>query len=246
VDTCPDGKFSDSNRTCQNCEPECLKCSSLTQCKKCSAKRVLYNGKCIIACPLGTVNISGECVICKNSNCNECQPSDLTKCTFCKDGMFLINNDCLSNCPTGYYPQDKVCEKCDSKCGVCKNSKTCDKCLNQFVNHNGTCVSDCPKGYALRNGNCMACVDKKCNQCDNTDLNNCVACKEGYLFNKICNDVCPTGYRADNSTRSCVPCSKYCDKCNEKGCLVCSKGFYFSEADKRFCVECTESNLVSQ
>jgi len=244
VETCPDGKFPDSKKTCQNCGPECLKCGSLTDCKKCSSKTVLYKGNCTNTCPLGTVNVSGECVDCKNQNCNECQPSDLTKCTSCKDKLFLVNNDCLSNCPSGYYPQGKICQKCDSKCGECKNEKTCDKCLNQFVNHNGTCVSECPKGYALRNGNCFACVDKKCNQCDNVDLNKCVACREGYLFNKICNDVCPTGYRADNSTRSCVPCSKYCDKCDENGCLVCSKGFYFSEADKRFCIECTETNLV--
>jgi hypothetical protein len=244
VEACPSGKFPDSNKVCQNCGSNCTQCGSLNSCKTCSNTTVLYNGNCTNSCPLGTVNIQKECINCDNKNCNECQPGDLSKCTSCKDKLLLLNDDCFSVCPSGYFAQGKNCLNCDSKCAECKSDKICDRCLNQFVNLNGTCLSQCPSGSTVRNGVCYSCASNKCSSCDSNDLNKCLQCSSGYLLNELCNDVCPVGYRANEVQKTCVPCTKYCDKCDENGCLVCTKGFYFSEADKRFCVECTESNLV--
>lgn len=54
---------------------------------------------------------------------------------------------CVGLCPTGTFANAsaKTCDKCDSACSACINSKTyCSSCLFPYKLLGSTCLSSCP------------------------------------------------------------------------------------------------------
>ena len=243
VKICPDKTYADSANVCQPCGTDCLKCVSPSNCLTCQTMK-LYNNQCVTTCPDKTVELMGKCVDCTNPNCKNCMASNTNKCPVCVDKLFFLDNDCLTVCPVGYYPEGYNCKKCDTKCSDCKSDTKCIKCLTQYILYEDQCVSTCPPSYVQRIDRCYACASKKCDICDANDLNNCLSCNGGFLYNGLCIITCPVTTRADPVTKKCLPCTNYCDNCTATGCTTCSNGYYFSEANPTFCIDCTSPDYV--
>jgi hypothetical protein len=82
--------------------PNCLTCSSQTLCTSCIKPTILYAATCVTECPEGTFN---------DGSSNKC-----IKFTKCPEGYFF---DIASTTP---------CMPCMSKCTVCTNKNSCQKC----------------------------------------------------------------------------------------------------------------------
>ena len=64
----------------------------------------------------------------KNYKCIGCKPEEVfinEQCELCKEGTFKLNIN------------DKICTECMIKCLICKDTKTCDKCVDGY-NYNTT------------------------------------------------------------------------------------------------------------
>jgi len=46
---------------CYKCEKDCAKCSSATDCQKCSGNKLLNNGDCLSSCPSNKYATGGVC-----------------------------------------------------------------------------------------------------------------------------------------------------------------------------------------
>lgn len=132
---CTERYFLDSNKICQKCGENCLRCNSISDC---------------IQCALNTHNVNdGNCKKCLG-NCLKCYPDSLAKCTDCPRQLNLINHKCIHICLDN-------CLQCDSQ-GLClkpaegyaltSNGRTV-KCL-------GTCSGSCdPRNIKI----CTGCIN---------------------------------------------------------------------------------------
>lgn len=127
---------------------------------------------------------------------------------------------------------------CHPECG----DKGCDgpgadQCLNCVhfslgsVKTSRKCVSACPLGYfgdtAARR--CRRC-HKGCETCSGRGSTQCLTCRRGFYHHQevnSCVTLCPAGFYADESQKSCLKCHPSCKKCTDEPekCTVCKEGF---------------------
>ncbi|KAL4437738.1 hypothetical protein ABPG74_012413 [Tetrahymena malaccensis] len=84
-------------------------------------------------------------------------------------------------------------------------------------------------------GTCQKC-DSSCVSCFGDGKTDCFKC-QGYMYQSVCFDVCPTGYFKDDQRFTCVTCNiPFCMQClDSTKCQTCEKGFLLSESKS----ECT-------
>ncbi|KAL4436307.1 hypothetical protein ABPG74_015898 [Tetrahymena malaccensis] len=128
--TCPDSQYDDGvSKACQNCPPQCTKCTSNSSCQ---------------ACASGYVLIGNQCQQC-SYKCSTCQNADVNNCSACSNSLRINAPTC--NCQNGYFDSNAnnpVCQQCNIYCLTCINSATtCQSCNgNRVFDGVGSC--NCP------------------------------------------------------------------------------------------------------
>ncbi|MCP3681762.1 MAG: hypothetical protein GY861_03640 [bacterium] len=268
--TCPSGFYKkarpDPNSCRNDCHPcldNCIQCTDPTKCQKCKAGLVVSSdGKsCDAKCKDGEVDEGGVCKPCKNTKCQGCPNSTSNDCNKCdKNGTYPIlhNNDCIKECPKGMHVYDdlqgnKKCKDCPTNCLDCTDQLNCKECKQPVSTLHyegpsdtlGKCKPTCPDGYVKVNGVCIPCTDKdNCKICK-TNLNDCLECKNKFLYLLRCQD-CPDGtYSTTDPKRKCLPCTNNCAKCDSTKCNQCKSGYYFKENDPtQLCIPCNRCDFI--
>ena len=160
----------------------------------------------------------------ENCNCeNFCYYNVRTKEKTCfeADGIITSSEMCTPDSELTLKPPN--C--CPLKCSKCSNSNTCTSCSDPegIVNSKGHCV--CRKGYfgivsSNFTTNCTECPES-CSACDS--LYKCTECHDQTNANPKKRCRCNDGYYLNSTDpKTCIPCDKFCSKCNEKICLKCN------------------------
>ncbi|KAL4485929.1 hypothetical protein ABPG73_018334 [Tetrahymena malaccensis] len=222
--SCQSNQFLDpSSQSCSNCDPNCLTCSnSSQQCLSCPIGRFLYNNKCYQSQPQGTYcDQSLTCYDClKSYQCNYCD-NTLQVCLNCiNQNLYFFNGVCsILQPPNTYCNLQKICQKCSDSCNGCDLNLNCIQCANpQNFFYFGKCLEQQPPNtYCIAqngiNKYCQSC-HPACSQCFGSQLNQCLACQQGYqLVNSSC--LCQQGYGYSTV-------SQQCEACKVGGCIQCS------------------------
>ncbi|KAL4435525.1 hypothetical protein ABPG74_020301 [Tetrahymena malaccensis] len=243
IPTCSSNQYTDQGY-CKNCSQLFENCSSCdsNKCTQCVGNLPLSVDQqaCLNQCPVGTVQVSQQCVLCK-ANCSLCD-LNLT-CKQCSLGFYLYQGQCNSSCLQGYYPdQYNQCQPCSNlftNCQTCSYQQclSCDMNSNyKYINANkNECVQACGIGQFLdQNNQCQLCQNSQCGTCNQSNNRFCLSCdsnnSNGYIFldkSGFCVSQCPSGYFADTNN-ICQDCKKYdtnCILCNSKVCLQCNTSY---------------------
>jgi proprotein convertase subtilisin/kexin type 5 len=207
---------------------KCSPCSSMTNCKVCSAS----SGICL-ECNAGYYSSETGCSLC-SSKVSDCSACDITgKCLECRSGYFLQSSTqcaaCISSLTTHCSCADntQLCKTCDvnyflsnSQCEPCANKANCIDCSPSADKCN-----ECNILYYGAGSECLIQPDSNCltyqSQISGLSFykSSCVTCMDGYF---------PDG-------GSCVQCSNLvnCEICksDSKACAKCNIG-YFPQGDK--------------
>jgi hypothetical protein len=219
---------------CASCSSNCLSCQTSTDyCLSCSSSFLLSNHSCVLACPSGQFNYSGQCVYCFPS-CRSCDPASPATCYVCAGGYFLSGNSCLSSCPNGTYADilALACSGCDPLCSSCVNSTNCTACSGGLFLHLNYCYSNCSaidSNYYSYLGQCLYC-QPQCAACYPSSPYACTACASGEYYHNpatfACTTACTHPYYADAANSQCILCSSPCASCDTAfdSCLTCLNG----------------------
>ncbi|EAR84801.2 transmembrane protein, putative (macronuclear) [Tetrahymena thermophila SB210] len=128
--TCPDSQYDDGvSKACQNCPPQCTKCTSNSSCSECKS---------------GYVLIGNQCQQC-SYKCSTCQNADVNNCSACSNSLRINAPGC--NCQSGYFDtntSNPVCQQCNIYCSTCVNSATnCQSCNGNRI-FDGVSQCNCP------------------------------------------------------------------------------------------------------
>ncbi len=258
VTTCHSGYRADSaTQSCIACSiTNCHDCSSdVNICISCKLTYYLYysssNTLCVNPCPSGyrgdSAIIPNKCVGCSVLNCDIC-PTDTT-CSVCKANYFLhtsnITYTCENPCPSRFRGDVSVspnaCIACSvSNCDICTNTNDCVICLVGYylliVGDITTCELPCPRGYrgdtVSYPPSCIPCEVPDCDICDSSGR--CTECKNTHYLHTegittTCEKACPSGYRGDSATQSCMACSiTNCHDCTLglNSCISCITDYF--------------------
>ena len=200
----------------------------------------------------------------KYNNCEKCNDNF---CISCKINFSFIDEDLLSCVKmsdlNNTYIQDplntSILIKCENKyanCETCNNNQ-CLSCKYGFTFIDGN-KTNCIKKSDLNNTyiqdpldpfNLIKC-EKKYNNCDTCNNNECLSCKVNFTFingnKKNCVKISDLyeKYIPDPSDPSIfIKCeNKYnnCDKCNTTQCLSCKDSFTFINGNKSSCVKMSD------
>jgi hypothetical protein len=234
--------------TCIPCnDSNCIQCNSHNNvCEKCQKGWVVYNNRCISACPVGhSESAEGVCQKCNDWKCQECSSNDPKVCKKCRDGYILHDNQCVNTCPTGTFKNKlNSCQKCPATCADCRSELFCHKCIAPFVLNaeDNQCSDSCGDGEVSVNGKCTPCADKDCDKCSASNLKQCLECKFGhYLHYGKCYKQCPEGHFPEGSF--CKPCLDNCSKCTVYNkCDVCKNGFVLQNGE--CVVKCSSGSVL--
>lgn len=132
VSTCLNGYFpltTNTTSTCQECPPECLTCTSLTNCSQCSIGYSLNLAtlQCVLICPFGSFKyynatiLADVCIRCNlTTGCLDCVGDAVVdggvSCLLCSSGYYLLDGICYTTCPAGYYTVSGQCRRCNTPC----------------------------------------------------------------------------------------------------------------------------------
>ena len=240
IQTCPIGKYADSNGTCQSCATNCIQCTLYTNCTQCSSTTYLSNGQCLSACAayqylLSSIvnnNVVNTCVNC-TLPCDRC--TNATNCTHCVANYYVdVNSACVTDCGTNYYASTTgstigKCVPCaDTHCLYC-TVNGCQQCDNAYYlygyiksnSSNGTCVNNCPPTYyadiTSNPPSCKLCTISHCLKCN---ITNCLQCQTNYSIlnannTSQCVSSCPIGMITIliNNISTCQNCMTGCKSC---------------------------------
>jgi len=254
LDECPMGYFKNTKkRICEKCQDNCKVCANGDSCIACDERFYLFDKKCFKNCPEGYGIIEHSCQKCTDENCAKCLDNDNTKCKKCLAGKFLLWDKCVDpeQCYKHHKYPDKAenkCRRCEGKCKVCLDKKTCLDCYEEFDSKpKSKKISEItgalfpqvisifdkqftiPSGDSDNSGNnidykeCFnACPD---NKVMNLDIKSCVCCK-------------------DTSCKDCIDKGEKCLSCMgntsilEGKCLNSCPATYFKDIEKTKCEKC--------
>ena len=199
-------------------------------------KYLQADNKCLTTCPNGYFKNEANrvCEIC-STNCLTCVSTNTT-CTSCETTTpkFLFQSGCYEQCPNEGYFADTVsgsCLPCDSSCLSCKASATdCIACVAPYFYDQAarSCVAACGAEQYINNDICYDCQEF-CQTCFSGLHSDCSYCKAGSFLQQdgnTCLPSCPEGQAGDSTTRECIACTDYCDKCTSRTyCTDCAGGY---------------------
>ncbi len=189
-----------TSQGCRPCPPNCLKCSSISNCTQCLPCFELQGGQCL-SCSL-------NCQTCSNGICTSCISGyylDYQRlCQICPiTGTAICTINSLQSCLSNYWLDNNAanCIQCDPNCQQCSSTTKCAICL---------------QGYFLQfNYTCSAC-QLQCLQC--TDSISCQICLNSSLYFNTSSKLCILG----GSSNCFTPI-------NSTNCSICDDGYYLSE-----------------
>ena len=219
--TCLPGFFfyecSSFNCLCRDCEPNCAKCSSPSECIICRAWYFLdVNNRCSICDPLcASCEMAGKCISCKwgyylkpDKTCGKC----MTGCQNC------VDYEHCKICLGGYWPNEYVCESCPTNCLLCWTPSDCYSCrLGWWLNKVDFLVPTCVQ------------CDSLCVRCGS--LTDCQVCKRKYFI----------------KAGVCAACGANCAFCvSELECTICEQGFFLDidntcKPCQNGCIDCCDA-----
>ncbi|KAJ1309369.1 hypothetical protein OPQ81_006148 [Rhizoctonia solani] len=157
--TCPAGTFvsPQDGFTCTPCDGSCAECTGeATFCSACSGGRGAFDGKCVGACPSGTIlsksvstNSTGTTCASCHADCATCSGPGSTQCSTCPSSRPLKSSDgrCLTASSCGaqsfFDSASGTCRPCDAGCASCTGA-------------GGQMCTACPSGKVLQAGQCVA------------------------------------------------------------------------------------------
>ena len=219
-------KLKNDNSSCEEIIPNCkVLDSNKEKCEECKDNFYLLNDD-KLNCHNESLDVDkyfteddGKTYInCSKviSNCDKCTERD--SCLLCKDGYkFNIESksceEIISFC-NKYDINFELCEECNEGYYILNNDKS--HCLNDTLDEDKYFTEDDGKSYtSCENAitNCIKCTGK----------NECLLCKEGYIFNEN-NIACVSE----------IPSCKNYD-INYESCEECSEGYYLLNDDKLNC-----------
>lgn len=157
--SCPLGLYS-LNQLCVPCKKSCKSCVNKEMCTSCKNNTVLYEKRCLTACPNGWYQGSRKnCVKCsdKYENCAKC---NATLCTECIPSAYRLHETCVTHCNASYFRTSRKCLPCTTAfrhCASC-NESACLTCQDGFHYINNSCAPAC--GDCLFNASCVPCSKK--------------------------------------------------------------------------------------
>mgnify|MGYP002623978106 CR=1 FL=1 len=241
ISTIPEGFYVNdtSKGTIDKCHPDCKTCDkketqNSANCKSCLNSKFLDLGNCLDNCPNNEFFQDPS-----NTEIQSCYCSQITKCSICS--LESLNYSlCIScNNKDGYYQKENDSTNIDI-----------------FVN----CYKDLElQGYYLDNSIYKECyfTCKECDKYGNETHNNCLECKDNYLFNKenknCYYDICNYYHYYDSNknyhctiTEQCI--SDYNKLIKEKKECTndCSKdNIYKYEYNNECYSSCPEDTIIS-
>jgi hypothetical protein len=266
-DICMDGAFKELGICKRDCDSgyfkidgECHQCPA--DCKECDKDHCItclykeLNGVCVDVCPIGTYDDGYNCLPCKDTNCDKCDPTYI--CHECNKATILdtLTNTCVTVCDDGWYASDdRKCTECTKGCKKC-NADECITCFDNLYLQDGTCVNPCKPEFTNVNNICVPCSDNKCNACLPEKPDQCTDCSPLLNYKLTCVDSCPKGtYPINGQCKDCDPSCATCstpDKCDS-----CHTGFFLDDGQCKnhcpdgktqfgdTCVPCNDSKCKS-
>ena len=219
-------KISNSQPVCEENTKNCIKCNPITNlCIYCSKDIYIpdLNGGCTGA---------QKCEIGKNY-CNECD-NEKRLCKTCETGFYPDENGACSYTNNCLISENGICISCNENYILIGTKETTLKnCKYLFVEDfknceeintiNGLCKK-CENGFFL-NANDKKCI--KTENCAESSYGVCTLCKNGYYLDKK-NEIC---VERNEQFLNCL------ETIDGKVCEKCEKGYYFTEDEKKYCVE---------
>jgi len=214
---CASGTYWDAtNKHCDSCSSNCIKCISQDRCTKCSdgnyldvgTKSCKYNS--VSGC--GSVFETGTCKICKAGRYFNADSNTCDSCSIKWPGCLICDSVTCYTCSSGFYfdAAKNSCTTCSSaiiNCATCSSGSICDQCANGYYWDSAASA-------------CQPCM-KGCTLCASGTT--CEACTDNYVYSTI---------------SACISCPEGCRKCeNEKKCSICNKG-YFLDKEYELCGKC--------
>ena len=176
VNDCSNNWKTKQNKIINNNNNQCI-----DSCDKTSEYKYEYNGKCIKACPKGTLSGNNKCK-CELDKCLLCPPVALKNklCTQCNTGYYPKENDasnlgeyidCYKNLE-GYYLDNNLYKKCYETCKTCDSqgnseNHNCISCNENFPfiiekNNKFNCLSNCSYYYYKKENNYYCTKELNC------------------------------------------------------------------------------------
>ncbi|CAK71010.1 unnamed protein product (macronuclear) [Paramecium tetraurelia] len=223
------------NTQCVQCPERCLTCKNEYECSKCESPYFLFNGSCVIHCPLQLPFediTNGQCV-------SVCPPEAYERGYECikECNLIIYQKQCLQACPTGYYGND-YCKPCRLECKACSTFEVCTECNDNFFLEYNQCDTQCTKIKDLKSKSCVDTCNsllyknvcyQTCPQNTYENTNECVlSCNDGYYGSQ--------DFKCIKCPQQCGTCTSVlqCTKCNigyflyNKQCLDQCPGSFFS------------------
>ncbi|CAD8048323.1 unnamed protein product [Paramecium sonneborni] len=220
---------------CFNCPERCDICLNEYECLKCNSLYFLFEGSCVLKCPL---SLPYEDTV--NSICSyDCPPNTFTKKHTCVLTCDLIIHQkmCLDQCPKGYY-ENIICKPCKLECLACNDFDYCTECNINYYLEDNQCDMQCTKIKDLKTKQCV----ETCNQFlyQNICYEQCP--KMTFEFKSICILQCPDGFYGSTNF-ICEQCPFQCLQCSSQNkCEQCKIGYFLFQ---NFCLEICPYNTFS-
>ncbi|KZV89047.1 growth factor receptor domain-containing protein [Exidia glandulosa HHB12029] len=189
---------NNNKNLCDACPSRCASCGipgfnvastiDQVQCSKCLPGSYLTDGKCVDACPAGTLVSPDDgftCVAC-DSSCSTCA-GDAKFCLTCSGNGLANNGTCTNSCPSGTFSASGACLPCHADCASCSGGgfNQCTSCKadrpvlqgGSNSSSGGRCLPTCSKAqfFDTTSSSCQAC-DASCSSCSGSGANRCLAC----------------------------------------------------------------------
>ncbi|CAK55961.1 unnamed protein product (macronuclear) [Paramecium tetraurelia] len=226
------------NNFCFDCPERCDVCLSESECLKCSNLYYLFNGECVLHCPLSLPYEDTVNRICLS----ECPPNTYIMNHTCLATCNLIThqNMCLEQCPKGYYG-NAICQHCKLECLACNELNYCTECDTNYFLEDNQCDQQCTSIKDLKTKKCVESCETFLFQ--NICYQNCPI--NTYQFESICAIQCPNGYYGSNNF-ICEQCPYQCLSCsNQIVCYSCKMGYYlFQNQCLESCPDQSYSNPI--
>ena len=229
-------------------QPYCLYCTTIAY---------LYNGTCVLSCPVGTYTDQNTRT-CQNCNvlCNTCIGPLESDCLSCSNPyLYLFNSRCFEYCPLGTVVSTNYTCICDPSCQTCAFDTTsqkvlCQSCVNpsHFIRDGYQCVESlfCYYNYFGNTAVSSTCTSTCSGTYKNFAVRECTSyCTTGSLKYENSGDLsclkqCPptyhnstitaiSGFQVDQTVFQCSTCSSPCLTCDQNICLSCISGYFYHE-----------------
>ncbi|XP_030000063.1 proprotein convertase subtilisin/kexin type 5-like [Sphaeramia orbicularis] len=245
-EACPEGFFHSAWKRCEPCPADCLVCTAVFHCLRCSAGHMLRKGQCVpLECSTGETADAEkkDCLPC-DEGCKQCKHrgthhEDGTVCLKCEDSYYQLESDCYQSCPDQTYSVDEkmVCAPCEDKHCVNCDATQCYLCEEGFYVYDGVCVDHCKQGFFVdeESQDCEPC-HRACKTCGGPRFDDCDSCEEGFTLKKgECLEarqleLCPEKHFR-NRKGECKLCHSTCKTCSDAGkedCLSCHSGHFLT------------------